>query len=234
MTASTDAAPRAASAPSSGRYYLAMARAVRASTRSRSLVYAAINDHPLSLLPPTWRCRRHSCWSASASAPILLIRPVERFLDGEAAFADIEAALDQPAAAFGDRRRLSATGRWWRCSLLAPRARLSTFGAMHRGLRPGSTRSASFIVGTGFNVRADLLRGQRLSRPACASILFRTRKRQHQRLPRPLPPQGRARPAVRVLRRHDPAGRPTSRATSGARLLREATVDLVAPVVGAA
>ena len=67
-------------------------------------------------------------------------------------------------------------------------------------------RDLLVLRGDRLQLRADLLRGQRLSRQP-VRLPVRDARREHQRLPRHLPPQGRAGRAVRLVCRHDPAGR---------------------------
>ena len=120
------------------RYYLAMAVPFGIDLMT-SAVYAAINAHPLSLLPLTAISAAFLLVGVGMGA-WLLIRPIRRFLDGELAFADDRARSREPAAAFRDRRRLPvrADAR----AAPAGAAGSATPSAPRSRSPPGSTRSA--------------------------------------------------------------------------------------------
>ena len=104
-----------------------------------SAVYAAINAHPLSLLPLTAISATFLLVGVGLGA-WLLIRPIKRFLDGEIAFADIEPALASlprrsatiVACLYGPMLGAAPAGAAGSATLSAPRSRSP----------PGSTRSA--------------------------------------------------------------------------------------------
>src|SRR3954464_12596841 len=73
------------------RYYLAMSVPFGIDVLT-SAVYAAINAHPLTLLPLSAISAVFLLVGVGTGA-WLLIRPVERFLAGELAFAEIEPSL---------------------------------------------------------------------------------------------------------------------------------------------
>lgn len=209
------------------RYYLAMSVPFGIDLLT-SVVYAAINAHPLSLLP-----------LSTVSAVFLLvgvgigasrsIRPIERFLAGELAFADIEATL-------ASLPRRSATivaclyGPMLALRLIAPRAGY-TFGATIE-VSAGIDTVCSFIVVTSFNYVLTFFVVSAYLDGLCA-FLFRTRGVNIGAFPGTFRRKvGLAVLFVSFAAMTLLAGDIAS--YEGARLLREASVDLVASVVGAA
>jgi class 3 adenylate cyclase len=128
------------------RYYLAMSVPFGIDLLT-SAVYAAINAHPLSLLPLSAISAAFLLIGVGTGA-WLLIRPVERFLGGALGFAEIEAALTRLP-------RRSATlvaclyGPMLALRLLAPRYGY-TFGASI-DVSAWIDAVCSFFVVTGFN-----------------------------------------------------------------------------------
>jgi class 3 adenylate cyclase len=209
------------------RYYLAMAVPFGIDVMT-SAVYAAINEHPLSLLPLTAISATFLLVGVGLGA-WWLIRPIKRFLDGEIGFAGIEPALTRLP-------RQSATvvaclyGPMLGLRLLAPRMGY-TFGATIE-VSAWIDTICSFLVSTGFNyvltyfvVSAyldDLL-----------AFLFRTRGVNIRAF------RGAFRRKVGLAVLFVSFAAMTLLAGDiasyeGDRLLREASVDLVASVVGAA
>ncbi len=128
------------------RYYLAMAVPFGIDLLT-SAAYAAINAHPLSLLPLTAVSAIFLLFGVGLGAS-LSIRPVKRFLEGRIAFADIEPAL-------ANLPRRSATvvaclyGPMLALRLLAPRFGY-TFGATIE-VSAWIDTVCSFLVVTSFN-----------------------------------------------------------------------------------
>ncbi|MFI4998529.1 MAG: adenylate/guanylate cyclase domain-containing protein [Reyranellales bacterium] len=129
------------------RYYLAMSVPFQIDVAT-SAVYAAINAHPLTLIPMSVVSAAFLVVGVGLGA-YLLIRPIERFLAGEVAFADVEQGL----------ARLP-----WRSALLvallyAPMLALRLLSA-RIGITFGATIEvaawidtvATFLVVTSFNV----------------------------------------------------------------------------------
>jgi class 3 adenylate cyclase len=209
------------------RYYLAMAVPFGIDVMT-SVVYAAINAHPLSLLPLTAVSTAFLVLGVGLGAWMLL-RPIRRFLDDEIAFAKVEAALT------GLPRR-SATlvaclyGPMLALRFMAPRVGY-TFGATIE-ISAWIDTVCSFIVVTAFNyvltyfVVSAYLDG-------LLAYLFHTRSVNigalHGAFRRKV---GLAVLFVSFAAMTLLAGDIAS--YEGTRLLREATVDLVASVMGAA
>ena len=130
-----------------------------------------------------------------------LIRPVGHFIAGETSFADIEGALTSLP------RRSALVMAICYVPMVALRMLSRRFGIDLDAMQedPGLARSGRLIHRRHrVQCPADLLRRQRLPRPALRASVPHPR-RQPPRLPRPLPPQGLRRPAVHGLRRRDPA-----------------------------
>lgn len=209
------------------RYYLAMGVPFGIDVMT-SAVYAAINVHPLSLLPLTAISATFLLVGVGLGAWIL-IRPIRRFLDGEVPFADIEPALVKLPV----RSAIVVAflyGPMLALRFLAPRLGY-TFGAEIE-ISAWIDTGCSLVVVTSFNyvltffVVSAYLDG-------LLAFLFRTRGvnlgafRGGFRRKVGLAVLFVSFAAMTLL-----AGDIAS--YEGARLLREASVDLVASVVGAA
>ena len=225
MTASTDAAPRVATQAVIGRYYLAMG--VPFAIDAITLLVFGVMHRELPLLPANVAMSAAFLLVGVGIGAYFLIRPVGRFIAGEISFADIEDALTSLP------RRSAMVMAICYVPMVALRMLSRRFGIDLDAMQedPGCARSRRLVHRRyGLQRPADLLRRQRLSRPALRAPVPHAR-REPPRLPRPLPPQGRCRPAVHVLRRRDPAVGDIA-SYSGARLDREATMDVVATIVG--
>jgi class 3 adenylate cyclase len=227
MAAITEAALDQGSRHIVQRYYLAMA-APFAIDVATSAVYAAINAQPLTLLPMASVSALFLLLGVGVCA-WLLIRPVQRFLNGELPFADIEQGL-----ASLPRRSAIVVGCLYTpmlaLRLLSPRIGI-TFGATIE-VAAWIDTVCSFLVVTSFNIVLTYFIVSAYLEQLC-DFLFRIRGVNI----------GIFRGAFRrkvglavlfvsfaamILLAGDIAS------YDGARLLREATVDLVASVVGAA
>jgi class 3 adenylate cyclase len=147
MTASTDAAPRTASRDVIGRYYLAMAAPFVIDLVSL-LVYALMHRRP-ELLASTALTSAAFLLGGVGVGAHFLIRPVRRFIDGEVAFAAIEGSLTHLP------RRSAAVIAVCYVPMLALRMLSHRIGLGFGGQPEDPAWPdlvASFIVGTGFNV----------------------------------------------------------------------------------
>ncbi len=201
MTVSTQAAARTASAGILRRYYLAMAAPFVVDLVSL-IAYVAINRAPESLASLVTVSAAFLLVGTGIGA-YFLIRPVARFIVGRGDLRRDRASPLPPAAQFGDPRRLLLCAHGCPAADLAAVRHHLRRHARHRGL----DRRRLHLRGLyRLQRRADLLRGQRLPRsPVRAPV--RDPRRQSRHLPRPLSSQGGLCPDLRVLRRHDPAGR---------------------------
>jgi class 3 adenylate cyclase len=225
MTASTDAAPRAAPAALIRRYYAAMA--VPFVIDLVTLVaYAAVND-ALSILPSSLLISAAFLLGGVGIGAYFLIRPIRRFIAGEASYAEIEPALTHlprrscfvMAACYGPMMALR---------LLSRRLDI-TFGEMAEETA-WLDAVASFVVGTGFSTVLTFFMVSAYLDGLCEH-LFETRGVNLSLF------YGRFRRkigfavlflafAAMILLSADIAS------YSGERLLREATLDIVTSVLG--
>lgn len=209
------------------RYYLAMAVPFGIDVLT-SAVYAAINAHPLSLLPLTAFSTVFLLLGVGGGA-WLLIRPVHRYLAGRGTFADIEPVL---ARLPHRSAQLVAClyGPMLLVRLLAPRLGY-TFGASIE-VAAWIDTACSFFVVTAFNFVLTFFVVSAYLDGLCA-YLFRTRGVNLQTF------RGTFRRKVGLAVLFVSFAAMTLLAGDiasyeGTRLLREASVDLTASVVGAA
>ena len=225
MTASTDAAPRVASQAVIGRYYLAMA--VPFVIDAITLIVYGLMHRQLGLLPANLAMSAAFLLVGVGVGAYFLIRPVGRFIAGEISFADIEDALTSLP------RRSALVMAICYVPMVTLRMLSRRFGIELDAMQedPGvPDLVASFIVGTGFNVLLIFYVVSAYLDQLCEH-LFRTRDVNLHVF------HGRFRRKVSVallfmafagviLLSADIAS------YSGERLVREATMDVVATIVG--
>ena len=227
MTAASNMVAAQASRDIVLRYYLAMAVPFGIDFAT-SAVYVLINGQPLTLLPMSVMSAAFLVAGVGGGA-YLLIRPVERFLAGKIDFADVEASLA------GLPRRSALLVGCLYAPMLAIRLLSSrvgiTFGATIE-VAAWIDTVTSFLVVTSFNVVLTFFVVSAYLEQLCEH-LFRWREVNLSSF------QGAFRRkvgvavlfvsfAAMILLAGDIAS------YSGARLLREATVDVTASAVGAA
>jgi class 3 adenylate cyclase len=225
MTASTDAAARAAPQAIIGRYYLAMG--VPFAIDVITLVVYGLMHQELRLLPANVALSAAFLLGGVGIGAHFLIRPIARFIGGEAAFADIEDALTSLP-----RRSALITAICY-VPMVALRMLSRRFGIDIEAMQEDPNWPdlvASFVVGTGFNVLLIFFVVSAYLDQLCEH-LFRTRNVNLHVF------HGRFRRKVAVallfiafagviLLSADIAS------YGGQRLVREATMDVVATVVG--
>ena len=225
MTASTDAAPRVAAQAVIGRYYLAMG--VPFAIDAITLIVFGVMHRELPLLPANLAMSAAFLLVGVGIGAYFLIRPVGRFITGEISFADIEDALTSLP------RRSAVVMAICYVPMVALRMLSRRFGIDLDAMQedPGvPDLVASFIVGTGFNVLLIFFVVSAYLDQLCEH-LFRTRDVNLRVF------HGRFRRKVAVaLLFMSFAGVILLSADiasySGARLDREATMDVVATIVG--
>jgi class 3 adenylate cyclase len=225
MTASTDAAPRVASQAVIGRYFLAMG--VPFAIDVITLLVFALMHREFHLLPANVAMSAAFLLIGVGIGAYFLIRPMGRFISGEISFADIEDALTSLP------RRSALVMTICYVPMVALRMLSRRFGIDLDAMQedPGlPDLVASFIVGTGFNVLLIFFVVSAYLDQLCEH-LFRTRDVNLHVF------HGRFRRKVSVallfmafagviLLSADIAS------YSGERLVREATMDVVATIVG--
>lgn len=225
MTASTDAAPRVAPLAVIGRYYLAMG--VPFAIDLITLVVYALMHQEFGLLPANVAMSAAFLLVGVGIGAYFLIRPVGRFIAGEASFADIEDALTSLP------RRSALIMAICYVPMVALRMLSRRFGIDIDAMQEFPNWPdlvASFVVGTGFNVLLIFFVVSAYLDQLCEH-LFLTRSVNLRVF------HGRFRRKVSVallflafsgviLLSADIAS------YSGGRLMREATMDVVATVVG--
>jgi class 3 adenylate cyclase len=225
MTASTDAAPRVASQAVIGRYFLAMG--VPFAIDVITLLVFALMHREFHLLPANVAMSAAFLLIGVGIGAYFLIRPVGRFIAGEISFAAIEDALTSLP------RRSALVMAICYVPMVALRMLSRRLGIELDAMQedPGvADLVASFIVGTGFNVLLIFFVVSAYLDQLCEH-LFRTRDVNLHVF------HGRFRRKVSVallfmafagviLLSADIAS------YSGERLVREATMDVVATIVG--
>jgi len=225
MTASTDAAPRAAPAALIRRYYAAMAVPF-AIDLVTLIAYATVND-ALAILPSSLLISAAFLLVGVGIGAYFLIRPIRRFMAGEASYVEIEPALTHlprrscfvMAACYGPMIAMR---------LLSRRLDI-TFGEMAEETA-WLDAVATFVVGTGFSTLLTFFMVSAYLDGLC-EYLFQTRGVNLSLF------YGRFRRkiglavlflafAAMILLSADIAS------YSGERLLREATMDIVTSVLG--
>jgi class 3 adenylate cyclase len=225
MTASTDAVPSVAPQAVIGRYYLAMA--VPFAIDLLTLIVYALMHQDFDLLPANAAMSAAFLLLGVGVGAYFLIRPVGRFLAREVPFADIESALTSLP------RRSALVMAVCYVPMLAVRMLSRQFGIDVDAMQEDPNWPdlvASFVVGTGFNVLLIFFVVSAYLDQLCEH-LFRTRN-------------------VNLHVFHGRFGRKVSVALlfmafagviqlsadiasySGARLVRESTMDAVALIVG--
>ena len=225
MTASTNAAPPAAAAAMVRRYYLAMAVPFVIDLITLG-AYAAVNGAP-QVLPSSLLLSAAFLLGGVGVGAYFLIRPVRRFLAGEAAYAAIEHSISHLP------RRSAAVMAVCYAPMMALRMLSRRLDITFGSLLEESTWLdviASFAVGTGFNVLLTFFMVSAYLDGLCEH-LFQTRGVNlgvfHGRFRRKI---GFALLfvafAAMILLAADIAS------YSGPRLIREATMDIIASVSG--
>lgn len=226
MTASTDAAPRTAIHAVIGRYYLAMA--VPFAIDVITLVVYAVLHRAFVLLPLNVAISAAFLLVGVGAAAHFLIRPISRFIAGEISFADIEGALTSLP------RRSALVMTICYVPMLGLRMLPRHFGIDVDAMQEVPNWPdlvASLVVGTGFNVLLIFFVVSAYLDQLCEH-LFRTRNVNLHVF------HGRFRRKVSVALLYMAfAGVVLLSADiasySGPRLVREATMDVVATVLGA-
>jgi class 3 adenylate cyclase len=225
MTASTDAAPRVASQAVIGRYYLAMG--VPFAIDVITLLVYGVMHRQLDLLPANVATSAAFLLGGVGIGAYFLIRPIGRFIAGETSFAETEGALTSLP------RRSALVMTICYVPMIALRLLSRRFGIDLDAMQEDPNWPdlvASFVVGTGFNVLLIFFVVSAYLDQLCEH-LFRTRDVNLSVF------HGRFRRKVAVaLVFMAFAGVILLSADissySGERLVREATMDVVATVVG--
>ncbi len=225
MTASTDATPRAAADAVLRRYYLAMAVPFAIDLVTLT-AYSIVNGAP-EILPSSVLMSAAFLVGGVGIGAYLLIRPIRRFLAGELTYAEIEASVSNLP------RRSAAVMAACYAPMVALR-NLSrplhiTFGAMVEE-STWADLVASFLVGTSFNVLLTFFMVSAYLDGLC-DLLFKTRGVNLGIF------HGRFRRKVAFALLFVAFAAMTLLAAdiasySGDRLIREATMDIVASVSG--
>lgn len=226
MTASTDAAPHVAPQAVIGRYFLAMG--VPFAIDMITLVVYASMHRKFLILPTNVAISAAFLLVGVGIAAYFLIRPITRFIAGEASFDDIEDALTSLP------RRSALAMAIFYVPMVALRMLPHRFGLDIDAMQEDPywpDLVASFVVGSGFNVLLIFFVVSAYLDQLCEH-LFRTRNVNLQIF------RGRFRRKVSVaLLFMAFAGVILLSADivsySGERLVREATIDVVSTVIGA-
>lgn len=225
MTASTDAAPSFAAQGVISRYYLAMA--VPFAIDMVTLIVYAVMHREFDLLPANVAMSAAFLLLGVGIGAYFLVRPIGRFIAGEVSFADIEDALTSLP------RRSALVMVLCYVPMLAVRMLSRQLGIDVDAMQEDPTRLdlvASFVVGTGFNVLLIFFVVSAYLDQLCERLFLTRNVNIHVF-------RGRFRRKVSVallfmafagviLLSADIAS------YSGPRLLREATMDVVATIVG--